>query len=244
MGHDLFDGAVGKVERAQKPVAVLFLHRALGMAQRQRADDFLAQRQHMAVRVGAHAKQHQDRAHEKAHQRHDRRQRRNQPADRAGDAGGGGFGGGDGIGLGQHLGEDQDQRRHHQRRDGHPVCPEQPRQKRCRERGGQDIGHVVAQQDRPDQLFAVLGHLQRPLRPAAALVGLCTQLAPRCRRQRRLRAGEEGRQHQQAQDRCGGDPEGGIEHLKPGHGGKSLGFRPLWGAVALVASQPSSRASG
>ena len=208
--HDLLDRALAQIERAEDAVAVLLLDHALGMAELERALDLLAHREHVGVGVGADPEQAQDGAHQRAHGAHDRREHQHHDPDDRADEGRGGFRVGDGVGLGQHLGEDQHQQRHQQRRHRHAPVAEQPREERGGERGRQDVDEVVAEQHRADQALVVLRDAQRQRRALGAPVGARAQLAPRGRRQRRLGAREEGRQHQENQDREGGDPEGGV----------------------------------
>ena len=60
--------------------------------------------------------------------------------------------------------------------DRHAVRAEKPGEERGCERGGKDVDDVVAEEDRPDQAFAVLLQLQRHLCAGVALVGLRPEL--------------------------------------------------------------------
>ena len=232
--HDLLDRAVAQVQRAQDAVAVLLLDHALGMAQVQGARDLVPHGQDIGAGVGLDAEHPQDQPHQGADGGHDRREDGDDDLDRRGDQGRGGFRVGDGVGLWQHLGKDQDQHGHDQRGQGDPAVPEQPREKRGRQRRGQDVDQVVAQKDRPDQAFVVLGDLQRPFGGARSLVGLGAQLAARRGRQRGFGSREEGRHDQQQQDGPPGDPEGkvekagGVVHRAGSSFGWRVGVSALW----------------
>ena len=114
------------------------------MAQRDRPCDFLARGQDFTVRVGLHAKEAQDPAHQNSHRAHNRRKQENHHRNHGGDAGGGLFGIGDGIGFGQHFGKDQDQQGHDKRGKRHARFPKQAREQGGRQRGSQDIDHIIA----------------------------------------------------------------------------------------------------
>ena len=106
----------------------------------------------------------------------------------------------DGVGLGQHLGEHHHQHRHHHGGIGDAGIAEEIEQQAGRQRRGGDIGEVVAEQDRADQPLA--GE-QQAVDDAGAVVAILFQgvhAGARRRGQRRLRAGEEGRDDQQAED--------------------------------------------
>ena len=164
--HDLFHRAFAQVERAQDAVAVLFFDDTLGMAQLQRPGDLFAHGKDVAVRVDLYPEKPQHTAHEIAYRRHHRREEQHHDADGPRDECCGPLGIGDGIGLGQNLREDEHQERHHQCRQRHAAFTEKPRKQRRCHGGGKDVDQVVAQKDRADQPFVILGDLKRSYRPA------------------------------------------------------------------------------
>ncbi len=194
--HHLFDGAFAQVQRAQQAVAFLFFDRAAGLRDGQGAGDFLLDGKDMACPVGSKAQQRQDAAHDQPDHRDDRGHDPGEDADRAGDAAGQLLGGKDGIGLGQHLGKDQHQRGHHQRRNRHAAGAQDAGEQRRGQAGRQDVDHVVAQQQRAEQPFAVAGHVKRPRGACIPLVGPGPQLGLARGGQRRFRAREERRKRQ------------------------------------------------
>ena len=148
------------------------------MPQIERASDFFAHGQNVAIGIGLHAKKRQNPAHEPAHGGDDRRKNLDHPDDNGRGARCGGLGIGDGIGLGQNLGKDQHQKGHHQGSKRHTAFAKEAGKEGGRQRGRENIHHIVAKQDRTDQPLIVFGDLESGFRSARALLSLRAQFSP------------------------------------------------------------------
>lgn len=117
--------------------------------------------------------------------------------------------------LGQDLGKDQQQQGHAQGRHCDTGIAEQPDQHAGRDRGGEDVDGVVAEQDGADQPFPVGGQLFDPLCPDIAVGCTLVHAGTGGGGQGRLAAGEEGRRGDQDKDGEQGQPEFG-RHRRAG----------------------------
>src|SRR5262249_51721131 len=142
----------------------------------------------------------QDMAHHVLHEPDDRAQRPDDAAHGGGDQQRQLVGVVDGIGLGQDLAEDDDQHGHDDGGVDHPTVAEQHDEGAGRQRGGQDVDQVVAEQHGADDLLHMA---TQAIHHAGLLVALALQrmhARPRGGGERGLGGGEEGGAADQQQD--------------------------------------------
>jgi hypothetical protein len=83
-----------------------------------------------------------------------------------------------------------------------------------RQRGGEDVDQIVAEQQGADQPFACFGQLADQAGAFVARFLALHHARARHRRQRRFGAGEKGGENQKAKDRKACEPNFGGDHLK------------------------------
>ena len=105
-------------------------------------------------------------------------------------------------GLGQHLGEDQDEEGHDQRRGGDPpLFAQVVNREACGDRRGQDVDHVVPDQNGDQQARRGAEQVaHRYGRRTAPLLNVLLDVLRSQPHQRDLTAREEGRGEQTDQD--------------------------------------------
>ena len=112
---------------------------------------------------------------------------------------------GERIGLWHHLGEHHQNDRHGDGGPQHACIIQNRDEDRCRQRRGNDVHGIVADQDRADQPLAVVTEAFDKPGSLVALAGKLAHAGVRCRGERCLGTGKEGRcqnQQQNHADHC------------------------------------------
>ena len=175
--HDLLNRALAQIQCAQKAVPVFLFHYSFRVAQSQRPDDFLADREHVLASLNPHAEGAQNSPYNEPDNGHKRGEHSDHKADHRGRAGGGCLGRGDGKGFRQHFCEDQHEQGHHKSGEGHATVTKGLGCGGCRQRGAEDVCKVVAEQNAPDQPLIIFLERQRRGSTALFLVGHGAQFA-------------------------------------------------------------------
>ena len=216
--HDVLDPDLLQVEDAEQHAPVPLRQQAAGFAHR--AAQLLAG-QGVAALLRRHAAQPQqavgeavDQPHQRPGQRQQRavddrgRQRHPLGVQRA-------------QGLRRHLREHQEGDGQQPGRHRHAQLLEMDVAQVSRQLRDQDVDQVVAEQDQPDQAVRPLQQRAGAARAVVALLGQVPEPVAVERHQRRLRAGEERRQHEQQGQQPAQQPRGVGHALAPAAGGEA-----------------------
>ena len=209
--HDLADLDVAEVEDAAQHLPLVLDFRVGTLMQVDRAAQFFLH--DLVAEIGRQldVEEPQGRLHDGLHQPGDRRQggdhrlenRRHRERHALGVV--------DRVALRQHLAENQHQQGHRDGRVDHARLAEHADQHAGRERRGQDVHKVVAEQDGADQTVALQAQPVDRSRPAIALLLQPVHARTGRSGQRRFRARQKRRDDQQQEDGAQDQQEGGVD---------------------------------
>jgi len=152
--HHIRDHQIAQVEQAGEHVAGMLLDAALAVQEIDRAAQFLVRREDRLIVVAVPAEQPQQPPHQGTDAHQHGSQQPHGPVDRTRDQQGDAVGRVEGRGLRQHFGEHHHHDRHHHRGVNHANVAEPGEQHAGRERGGGNVGGIVAEQQRTDHALA------------------------------------------------------------------------------------------
>ena len=237
VSHHVLDPDIAKVEDAAQHLALLFSVGVRALMELDHAAQFLFTFLVAEAGGDAHTEQAQNTAHHMRGDPVDRPQHPDQRADRRGHRQGGPFGAIDGIGLGQDFGEDDHQNGHHHGRVNHPGLAEQANQNAGGQHRCQNIGDIIANQDRPNEGARVVAQVFHRSRPGVAAARQLVDARPRRRGQRGFRTRQKRRQQKQQKNAAGGDRH--LDRQVGGPGPQVVGH----GALSKAAANTSITAS-
>ena len=177
MHHHIGHLEIAQVQNAAQHVGIVLDHVAFGLQIIHRAAQLVMARARL-FGMGIDAQQAQQARHQPLHRQGHRRKHQHDDADHRG------HGQRETVGpqqrqrLGHDLGKHHHRRRHGQRRIDDPGFPEDLDQQARRQGGGEDIDHIIAQQDGADQPFLVAAELFHGQRPLVAAAGQLVNARP------------------------------------------------------------------